>query len=253
MKLLATLTLAAHNCAMRIPDRRSRILALLALMAFTTVTGFAECDQERERFDGFLRKYNSWNRNGPKATLATVKAELGQPTSVEPSATKGMVKAVYALGECRGEVEFESTGYMWMTKVVKLEVLPTAEQQRQSGITEIDQKIAVLKQQIMALEEMRAGLAGSKDIPTISWAPGALAPNSTSPSTPPVGTPTPVSASAAMPQPPGSPAAVASTQPSGAYPDREFTTKGQPILTGPRGGRYHYSSSGNKVYERRSK
>jgi len=28
------------------------------------------------------------------------------------------------------------------------------------------------------------------------------------------------------------------------------TKKGQPIYLGPRGGRYHYSSSGNKVYER---
>lgn len=31
------------------------------------------------------------------------------------------------------------------------------------------------------------------------------------------------------------------------------TKKGQPIYVGPRGGRYHYSASGKKVYERKRK
>ncbi|NOU18521.1 MAG: hypothetical protein HOO91_13270 [Bacteroidales bacterium] len=33
----------------------------------------------------------------------------------------------------------------------------------------------------------------------------------------------------------------------------ETTSKGQPIYTGPRGGKYHYSKSGKKVYERKKK
>ena len=36
-------------------------------------------------------------------------------------------------------------------------------------------------------------------------------------------------------------------------PERDSTAKGQPIFTGPRGGRYHYSPSGNKVYEKRKR
>lgn len=39
---------------------------------------------------------------------------------------------------------------------------------------------------------------------------------------------------------------------SGA-PTGERTASGAPIYVGPRGGRYHYSSSGKKVYERRRK
>jgi hypothetical protein len=169
-----------------------------------------------------------------------------------------MVKAVYALGECRGEVEFESTGYMWMTKVVKLEVLPTAEQQRQSGITEIDQKIAVLKQQIIALEEMRAGLAGSNQgsiVHPIAATATATPPTpvTTTPFRPQISglsagaahSPTTPSASSDPAPPPG----IANA----SSPSRDATSKGQPILTGPRGGRYHYSGSGKKVYERRSR
>jgi hypothetical protein len=34
-------------------------------------------------------------------------------------------------------------------------------------------------------------------------------------------------------------------------PTGETTKAGQPIYVGPRGGHYHYSSSGKKVYERR--
>jgi len=33
----------------------------------------------------------------------------------------------------------------------------------------------------------------------------------------------------------------------------ETTSNGQPIYTGPRGGKYHYSKSGKKVYERKKK
>lgn len=33
----------------------------------------------------------------------------------------------------------------------------------------------------------------------------------------------------------------------------ESTSKGQPIYTGPRGGKYHYSKSGKKVYEKKKK
>ena len=44
----------------------------------------------------------------------------------------------------------------------------------------------------------------------------------------------------------------ASVAPSGA-PTGTTTTKGQEIYTGPGGGRYHYSDSGKKVYERRKK
>ncbi len=34
-------------------------------------------------------------------------------------------------------------------------------------------------------------------------------------------------------------------------PTGQTTSSGAPIYVGPRGGRYHYSSSGKKVYERR--
>ena len=36
-------------------------------------------------------------------------------------------------------------------------------------------------------------------------------------------------------------------------PTGETTATGKPIYAGPRGGRYHYSPSGKKVYERRPK
>lgn len=41
------------------------------------------------------------------------------------------------------------------------------------------------------------------------------------------------------------PAAPRASRPNGT------TSTGQPIYTGPRGGKYHYSASGKKVYERR--
>jgi hypothetical protein len=41
------------------------------------------------------------------------------------------------------------------------------------------------------------------------------------------------------------------TPKAGETPTGETTAKGQPIYTGPRGGQYHYSSSGKKVYTRK--
>ena len=40
---------------------------------------------------------------------------------------------------------------------------------------------------------------------------------------------------------------------SGEKPTGETTRSGQTIYEGPRGGHYHYSASGNKVYERKKK
>lgn len=40
---------------------------------------------------------------------------------------------------------------------------------------------------------------------------------------------------------------------SGEKSTRETTRSGQTIYEGPRGGHYHYSASGNKVYERKKK
>jgi hypothetical protein len=49
------------------------------------------------------------------------------------------------------------------------------------------------------------------------------------------------------PTEPGKPAPV----PPRALRPNGTTSTGQPIYTGPRGGKYHYSASGKKVYERR--
>lgn len=38
---------------------------------------------------------------------------------------------------------------------------------------------------------------------------------------------------------------------SGSTQTTETTKTGKPIYTGPRGGRYHYSKSGKKVYEKK--
>jgi hypothetical protein len=40
---------------------------------------------------------------------------------------------------------------------------------------------------------------------------------------------------------------------AGETPTGETTSKGQPIYTGPKGGQYHYSDSGKKVYTRKKK
>jgi hypothetical protein len=59
-----------------------------------------------------------------------------------------------------------------------------------------------------------------------------------------------------LPEPPlmkgETPTATASTTAKGTEtPTGESTAKGQPIYTGPRGGQYHYSDSGKKVYTRK--
>ena len=79
-----------------------------------------------------------------------------------------------------------------------------------------------------------------KCVASATAAPGATTPTpATSPEARPVSTP---------------PAAAApASQPPTGTPTGTTTTKGQPIYTGPRGGQYHYSDSGKKVYERRKK
>jgi hypothetical protein len=46
-------------------------------------------------------------------------------------------------------------------------------------------------------------------------------------------------------------AAANATPKAGETPTGETTSKSQPIYQGPRGGQYHYSTSGKKVYQRK--
>ena len=58
-----------------------------------------------------------------------------------------------------------------------------------------------------------------------------------------------------MPEPPmttaGTKPALSTTTKANETPTGTTTAKGQEIYTGPRGGQYHYSSSGKKVYTRK--
>lgn len=60
--------------------------------------------------------------------------------------------------------------------------------------------------------------------------------------------PVPNSATVAIPT---APSVTPSTAKATDAPTGTTTSTGQPIYTGPRGGQYHYSSSGKKVYTRR--
>jgi len=65
----------------------------------------------------------------------------------------------------------------------------------------------------------------------------------------PTATPRPAVASSAVAS---TPAKAATTTPTSAgTPTGQATAAGQPIYTGPRGGQYHYSASGKKVYSRK--
>lgn len=69
------------------------------------------------------------------------------------------------------------------------------------------------------------------------------------------GTPETLPKTTAQPTPSSTTTTTPSTVPTAAKtnetPTGTTTTKGQPIYTGPRGGQYHYSDSGKKVYTRK--
>ena len=62
---------------------------------------------------------------------------------------------------------------------------------------------------------------------------------------------TPAETPAAEPAPRTATAKAAEAPKPGATPTGETTATGQPIYTGPKGGQYHYSDSGKKVYTRK--
>jgi hypothetical protein len=52
------------------------------------------CQQYQTTFDAFLKKHNPFIVGGNKATLSTIRAELGAPSSIRTENT-GSISAVY--------------------------------------------------------------------------------------------------------------------------------------------------------------
>jgi hypothetical protein len=142
-------------------------------------------------------------------------------------------------------------------------VLLSAQSIKDKKIEEIDKRIAALQQEIEGLQALKS-VVSSGQLPEsalnqiVVGSTAVSKPSSETPG-PPVfpGSKLATSGQSAAPPPanssPGSAqsnTAVQQTTPSGAATGKT-TTSGQPIYEGPRGGLYHYSASGKKVYEKK--
>jgi hypothetical protein len=139
---------------------------------------------------------------------------------------------------------------------------PQTEKQRK--LQEIDDRLSVLQREIDGLKALRENIDSGR-IPESSLAfidPASIQtrPEARAVSAPPSTAPSAVPSSAASKAQTDKHAAAASSPqspvPSKASADKPSgatTPTGAPIYVGPRGGQYHYSASGKKVYERRKK
>jgi hypothetical protein len=85
----------------------------LAILSLWSVTAYSQsmpdkCGQLHNELDSFLKNHNPYRSDVPKGTFEVVRAELGQPSRLEPSPTG--TTAVYIRDGCLGGSERESDG-----------------------------------------------------------------------------------------------------------------------------------------------
>jgi hypothetical protein len=136
----------------------------VAFLLVFIIPSFAapSCATYQSTFASFLRKYNPWG-DGPKATISVLTAELGKPTTLQPS-PGSMTKAVYVYEGCVGEVMLDSKGFALTTRVEPTASRPPQTDTRAIRISGIEKQIRELEQQIGALKEMRAALQSAPDV-----------------------------------------------------------------------------------------
>jgi hypothetical protein len=222
----------------------THFMLVTVLLALQSTASAQACYSHQQRFDAFLNKYNPFRTGGPKATLTTIHSEFGAPTSVALSPNSDGTIVAYDIGPCRAEVVLDKQGFMSTTRV-NVRVTPPAEADvRALRLAAIDIQIADLQRQLQALEEVRAALATPVDPAAGVQSPGA---RRNLPTVAPQGLPT---STVALPVVRGTSTVVATkeeqrsrdattaTSPStstapttaNAYPNRQYTTKGNQFL-----------------------
>ncbi|MCC7173884.1 MAG: hypothetical protein IT159_01710 [Bryobacterales bacterium] len=144
--------------------------------------------------------------------------------------------------------------------VLGFSTLLSAQSLKDKKLEEIDRRIAELQREIEGLQALK-NVISLGQLPdsalnqiVLGTSAAAKSPAETQ-SFPLVSPGSQVAAPAQSPAPssPGSAQAATAVRAPAATgtPTGQTTASGQPIYEGPRGGRYHYSPSGKKVYERK--
>jgi deoxyribose-phosphate aldolase len=150
-----------------------------------------------------------------------------------------------------------------LAAVLGLTILLSAQSVKDKKVEEIDKKIAELQKEIEGLQALKS-VVSSGQLPEsainqiVVGSSAAAKPSTGAPSAPATANSNSATTGQAAASPStSSPKAAAQGKTSGQTPTAsgtptgQTTTFGQTIYEGPRGGRYHYSSSGKKVYERK--
>jgi hypothetical protein len=202
------------------------------------------CEQRNVSFEKFLSEHST----GPnKATISVVRREFGAPTSVQDTGA-GFSKALYVYPDCLGEVMIDPSGFVWMARATAQGPRSGSPEAKRKRLADLDSQISDLQRRLIALQELRAALG---DEP-LTWDNALPKPEQSvapSPKTEPLPPSLPETTSSNSVRDTSANATTASDQ----HTLGQSNTGSPTIYTGPRGGRYHYSSSGKKVYERQGK
>jgi hypothetical protein len=151
---------------------------------------------------------------------------------------------------------------LWVVALLSLCWLVQAQPPKEQKLREIDARIAELERELDALKALRGGIQ-SGQIPESALGMISISPPpsfvksaegssvATSSSVGRLVGETPSTTQQPLSESSASPPAAKTTPTVTGTPTGTTTRSGAPIYVGPRGGRYHYSPSGKKVYERR--
>lgn len=210
-----------------------------------------------DRCSGRLAAFQTFEYN---LTQFAVECPKGASVPVEGDVPASCLKLLFeALSRLRPETKKEGTQMrVFLAAVFGFSILLSAQSVKDKKIGEIDKRIAELQKEIEGLQALKSvvssGQLPESAINQIVVGSSAVAkPSSGTTRAPafPGSNLAPTGQAAAMPPASTSPGAAGQQATPSGTPTGQTTASGQPIYTGPRGGRYHYSSSGKKVYERK--